>query len=62
MRFSMLIRVGSMGGGGHGDTTHKNRFGHCTLFRIRGDTAQKIVLKYLYWGGETAHNTIATEN
>ena len=31
--------------------------GHSTLFRIRGDTAQENVFKYLYWGGDTAHNT-----
>ena len=40
-----------------GETAHKNRLGHWTLFRIRGDTAQENVFKYLYWGGDTAHNT-----
>ena len=43
---------------GGGDTAHKNRFGHCTKFRIRGgDTAQENMFRYLYWGGDTAHNT-----
>ena len=42
---------------GGGDTAHMNRLGHSTLFRIRVDTAQENVFKYLYWGGDTAHNT-----
>ena len=31
--------------------------GQCTLFRIRGDTVEENVLRYLYWGGDTALNT-----
>ena len=51
------IILGLIWGRGHRTTIHKNRLGHCTLFRIRGDIAQENVFKYLYWGGDTAHNT-----
>ena len=40
-----------------GDTAHKNRFGHCTKFRIRGGTPHKKMCSDIYTGVGTPHIT-----